>query len=44
MLDNGKPDLIIAFPGGSGTADMIKRARKAGVTVLTVINPNEDLI
>jgi acyl-CoA synthetase (NDP forming) len=33
MLDVGKPDLVIAFPGGSGTADMIRRARKAGVPV-----------
>lgn len=28
-----KPDMIVAFPGGSGTADMIDQARKAGVTV-----------
>ena len=33
MLDEGKPDLVIAFPGKSGTADMISRARKAGVKV-----------
>lgn len=33
MLDEGKPDLVIAFPGGSGTSDMIRRAEKAGVTV-----------
>lgn len=31
MLDNAKPDWIIAFPGGKGTADMIERAEKAGV-------------
>ena len=26
-----KPDLVVAFPGGRGTADMVRRARKAGV-------------
>ena len=33
MLDEGKPDLVIAFPGGKGTADMVERARGAGVAV-----------
>lgn len=33
MLDEGKPDLVIAFPGGAGTADMVRRAEKAGVPV-----------
>lgn len=33
MLDEGQPDLVIAFPGGRGTADMVKRAKKAGITV-----------
>jgi predicted Rossmann-fold nucleotide-binding protein len=27
------PDAVIAFPGGNGTADMIRQARLAGVTV-----------
>lgn len=27
------PDLVIAFPGGRGTADMVARARRAGVPV-----------
>lgn len=34
MLDTGTPELVIAFPGGRGTADMARRARKAGVEVL----------
>lgn len=34
MLDQSKPDLVLAFPGGRGTRDMIERARKAGVPVL----------
>lgn len=33
MLDEGKPDLVIAFPGGKGTADMVSRATKAGISV-----------
>lgn len=33
MLDAEAPDLVIAFPGGSGTADMVRRAEKAGVEV-----------
>lgn len=28
------PDLVVAFPGGAGTRDMIKRAELAGVRVL----------
>jgi hypothetical protein len=33
MLDEGKPDLVLAFPGGRGTAHMIDIAEKAGVEV-----------
>jgi hypothetical protein len=36
MLEEGKPDLVIAFPGGKGTAMMVDIARKAGVEVLEV--------
>jgi hypothetical protein len=36
MLDEGKPDLVVAFPGGKGTADMVRRARSAGVAVRSV--------
>lgn len=36
MLDEGRPDLVVSFPGGSGTADMVRRARKAGVEVIVV--------
>lgn len=31
MLDKGKPDVVIYFPGGNGTADMVARAQKQGV-------------
>lgn len=36
MLDEGHPDLVIAFPGGAGTANMIKLAKDAGVKVIEV--------
>lgn len=31
MLNDGRPDAVIAFPGGSGTADMLRKARAFGV-------------
>ncbi|WP_442786135.1 SLOG family protein [Methylorubrum sp. SL192] len=36
MLADGKPHLVIAFPGGRGTADMIRQAEAAGVPVVRV--------
>ena len=38
MLDEGKPDLVVAFPAASsvGTFHMIKIADEAGVTVLVM--------
>lgn len=36
MLDEGKPDLVVAFPGGRGTADMVRRAKAAEVQVMEV--------
>lgn len=36
MLDAGKPDIVLAFPGGTGTADMVRKAKKAGVEVIEV--------
>lgn len=36
MLEEGLPDLVIAFPGGRGTADMIRKARRAGVEVVEI--------
>jgi hypothetical protein len=34
MLDEGKPDLVVAFPGGRGTAHMVRIARAAGIEVI----------
>jgi hypothetical protein len=36
MLDEGRPDLVVAFPGGRGTADMVRRANGANVPVLEI--------
>lgn len=36
MLTEANPSLVIAFPGGKGTADMISKARAAGVKVIEV--------
>jgi hypothetical protein len=33
MLDEGKPDLVVAFPGAGRTKDMVRRAVKAGVAI-----------
>lgn len=36
MLDKHKPDLVLAFPGGRGTADMVARAKRHAVPVRCV--------
>lgn len=38
MLDEGKPDLVVAFigPGSKGTRNMVDQAKKAGVPVKEV--------
>jgi hypothetical protein len=36
MLKEAEPDLVIAFPGGRGTAHMVCIARAAGVRVIEV--------
>jgi hypothetical protein len=36
MLDKGRPDLVVAFPGGRGTDDMVRRAVDQGGIVLRV--------
>ncbi len=33
MLDEGAPDLVVAFPGGRGTAHMVELARSKGFVV-----------
>jgi predicted Rossmann-fold nucleotide-binding protein len=36
MLRLSEPDMVLAFPGGRGTADMVRRAEKAGIRVVRV--------
>lgn len=36
MLTEGKPDIVLALPGGRGTADMVRQAKAAGVPVVEV--------
>jgi len=36
MLDEGRPDFVVAFPGGAGTADMVTKAKKAGLEVMEI--------
>ena len=37
MIDDHRPDWVLAFPGGSGTADMVRRAEKAGLKVVRIV-------
>lgn len=36
MLSEGRPDLVIAFPGGEGTANMVQLAKARGVPVVQI--------
>lgn len=38
MIDVGKPNLVVAFPGGADAADCVRRARAAGIEVREVPN------
>ena len=39
MLDEGQPDLVVAFPGGRGTADMLARTKRADVRFKEIDRP-----
>jgi hypothetical protein len=39
MLADGKPNLVVAFPGWKGTAHMVGLASAAGIPVRKVIQP-----
>jgi hypothetical protein len=36
LLTDSRPDLVVAFPGGSKAEDMVKRAHEYGIQVVTV--------
>lgn len=42
MLSIVAPDLVVAFPGGAGTEDMVRRAHRAAVRVRRVSPPTEE--
>lgn len=37
MIEEGLPDIGVAFPGGRGTANMKEQLKKAGITVQNVV-------
>jgi hypothetical protein len=41
MLHRSKPDAVLAFPGGKGTADMVKRAERVGIRVIRISDQPE---
>jgi hypothetical protein len=43
MLEEGKPDLVIAFPGGVGTAHMTSIAKKSGIRVIELGLSSDDI-
>ena len=44
MLVEHKPDLVVAFPGSTGTANMISLAEKAGVKVIRISDPDSGCV
>lgn len=36
MIVEGKPDLVIAFDGGSGTDNMVKQAEESGIKIISI--------
>jgi len=42
MILNAQPDLVVAFPGSKGTADMISKAKSAGIEVLQISDGQDD--
>jgi predicted Rossmann-fold nucleotide-binding protein len=39
MLEEGRPHVLVAFPGGQGTAEMIRFAKTNGLEVIEVDGP-----
>jgi hypothetical protein len=39
MLTEGKPDALVAFPGGKGTVDMVKKAKTYGLAIWKPFSP-----
>lgn len=43
MLARWKPDIVFAFPGGRGTADMVRKAEVARLRVITIACTRDDV-
>jgi hypothetical protein len=41
MIERYTPDMVIAFPGGTGTADCVRRAIDAGIKVIQIQQKKE---
>ena len=41
MLRGGRPELVVAFPGGRGTVHMVGLAKAAGVPVRQIAEPDD---
>lgn len=39
MLDEGDIEVVVAFPGGAGTRDMVRRSQAAGKPVVSIPHP-----
>jgi len=39
IIDEFRPDVVLVFPGGRGTADMMRRAKDASVPVIEYTGP-----
>lgn len=44
MLKDGEPDLVIAFPGGSGTAHMVGISKDAGIEVIEIEGEDDGIV
>lgn len=44
MVQVGKPDLVLAFPGRNGTANAIDEGRRAGIEVIDLADPTASVI
>lgn len=44
MLDEGLPNLVVAFPGGIGTANMIRQSRERSIEVIQVYTEARQVI
>ena len=36
MIDQGRPDAVVFFPGGRGTEDMVRRAKAADIRLIAM--------